>query len=492
MRHCAIALDNFTHKLYRAEAVRDLDRLAIAGGIPGYTLMRRAGRAAFDCLLEEFPDTKKLLVLCGAGNNAGDGYVVARLARQHGMTVQVISMIGLQSLKGDAKLACEHWQECGDVQAYDGSLPFDCDVIVDALLGTGVTRDVEGPWCEVIEAVNNSCLPVLAIDIPSGLHPDTGCILGCAIQADLTTTFIGMKKGLFTASGKACCGEVIFDDLGVDAGLYEQVSHDAQVLGYESAELPPRRDDSHKGDYGHVLIVGGNLGMPGATVLAARAALRSGAGLVSVVVHRSHVNAVVAACPEAMVYGSINGEIPPALLERASYISIGSGLGQDAWAQRLLYEALLSSRPMVLDADALNLLARQAHTSLIEESIITPHPGEAARLLKTTTKTVQGDRYAAATALQQKYGTVVVLKGSGTIIQSFAATAVCPFGNPAMATAGMGDVLNGIISAVAAGQHDLERGRCAEIAVCMHALAGDDAASRRQHILATDVIDCLP
>jgi ADP-dependent NAD(P)H-hydrate dehydratase / NAD(P)H-hydrate epimerase len=482
-------------ELYNAEAVRRLDRIAIDDfGIPGYTLMRRAGRAVFDVIRQRYPEGNNLLVLCGAGNNAGDGYVVARLAHQNGLPVRVASLVDPDRLTGDAAQACEHWLECGVVEIYDSALLAGADVVVDALLGTGLTRNVEGRWKQLIESLNASSLPVVAVDIPSGLNADTGAVSGVAVRAQITVTFIGLKQGLFTASGRACCGEVIFDALGLDDTVYQPVDSTAQLLSRSPQwRLPPRHHDSHKGRNGYALIVGGNEGTPGAVILAARAALRIGVGLVAVVCRPQHVNAVVAACPECMVHGSNNGEMPPMLLERADYIGIGCGLGQDAWAQRLLYDALHSALPLVLDADALNLLAKQGHTTLTDQCVITPHPGEAARLLGVGTAAVQHDRFSAARHLYDRYGALVVLKGSGTLIQANARPLVCYYGNPAMATAGMGDVLTGMITSIAAqfrNSAEISLERAVAAAVCCHGHAGDLASDGDDRgLMATDVID---
>jgi len=487
-------VNNLPTRLYSAEAVARLDQIAINDfGIPGYTLMRRAGRAVIDVVEQYYPDIQSVLVLCGAGNNAGDGYVVARLAHARGLDVRVVSMVDPHKLQGDAKQAWQQWQECGETVAYHDGIALDADIIIDALLGTGLSREVEGDWKKLIHEVNQSGIEVISVDIPSGLNADTGAISGAAIDARRTVSFIGLKKGMFTGSGKACSGEISFYDLGVPPQVYDSVESDAELLCSASQwSLPPRRHDTHKGKNGHVLIAGGNYGMPGAVILAARSALRSGAGLVSVVTRPDHINAVAAACPECMVHGSSNGEISADLLEKADYIAIGCGLGQDAWAQRLLYLALDSTIPLVVDADALNLLAARNFLSLTEECIITPHPGEAARCLGLRKGEIQLDRYRAVQLLKDKCNAYIVLKGSGTIIQHGGRPRVCAFGNPAMATAGMGDVLTGMIASLAAQQAvqggDLSRAVYA--AVCLHAMAADMAACGDDRgLLATDVIE---
>lgn len=480
-------MNTFPTKLYTPDAVATLDRLAIESGIPGFTLMRRAGQAVFDVLRENYPKASHLLVLCGAGNNAGDGYVVARLAQQQGLNVKVVSLIDPGDLKGDAKQAYLQWAELGAVTSADSGLVETADVVIDALLGTGISREVSDEWKRWIDAVNLAEKPVIAIDVPSGLDALTGEIKGAAIYADTTVTFIGLKTGLFTASGKACCGNIVFDALGVPETVYKGVKATAELLN--RPDLPARSHDSHKGLHGHVLIVGGNVGMPGAVILSAKAALRSGAGLVSVVTRMEHVSAVASACPEATVHGSVNGELPLTLSPKMSCIAIGPGLGQDAWAHRLLSESVKLEKPVVLDADALNLLTDRK-IELNSSHAITPHPGEAARLLSVSTADIQRDRYAAAHKLHELMAGTVVLKGSGTIVFDGEQLKVCPFGNPAMAIAGMGDVLTGVIASLVA--QGLEMNQAAAAGVYLHAMAGDKAAAGDDRgMLSSDVINQL-
>lgn len=478
--------------LYAPASVRRFDHKAIHDhGIPGYTLMRRAGKAVLDVLSQNYPQAKKILVLCGAGNNAGDGYVVARLAQQQGMVVKVISLCDPDDLQDDALLAYQQWKECAELSTKDEMLIKDTDVIIDALLGIGLKRDVERIWHRWIEVINDSGKTVISVDVPSGLDAQTGSIKGAAICADITVTFVALKVGLFTASGKACCGEVIFDSLHVPESVYETELPVAELLlSPENYRLPKRRHDSHKGLYGHALVIGGNDGMPGAVILAARATLRSGAAMVTVVTRLEHVAAVAAACPEVMVYGSEHGDLPKLSVEKISVVAIGPGLGRDTWAHRLLMQAIAFNRPMVLDADALNLIAEN-RLSITVPHIITPHPGEAARLLSSENiSDIQLDRLKAIKQLYDLMKGIVVLKGSGTLIYDGDQLAICPFGNPAMAAAGMGDVLTGIIAAFVAQGMSLRQ--AATAGVCVHARAGDLAAAGGMHgMMASDVIDMI-
>ncbi len=484
---------NLPVDLYTRNAVVAMDAAAIASGIPGYTLMRRAGAAVFAALQQRFDACSRLLVLCGAGNNAGDGYVIARLAWQAGWPVRVASLTEVEGLQGDAATACEHWLELGQVLDFETSLLHDCDVIVDALLGTGLAREVEGAWRQAIESVNASGKPVVAVDIPSGLDADSGVIHGAAIEADLTVSFIALKQGMFTASGRQCCGQVQFDDLGVPVSIIGLQSPSACLLDARVLQqLPRRRQDSHKGNFGHLLVVGGNHGMTGAVALAAKAALRSGAGRVSVVSRPEHVAIVTSVCPEAMVYASDNGQIDAALLAACTHVLIGPGLGFDAWAQRLLYQIVRTPQPALYDADALNLLAQAKKPSQEEcfpdnAVVITPHPGEAARLLQTGTASIQQQRFDAVTRCQLQSRAVAVLKGSGTLVHDGERIHVCDGGSAAMASAGMGDVLAGVIAALLA--QGLPPSLAACIGVYAHAWAAEQAAQGADRgLLASDVI----
>ena len=478
--------------LYTAALTRQLDQLAIHDfNIPGYDLMSRAGEAIFRLLQDQYSLSKRILVCCGAGNNAGDGYVVARLAQQAGFRVRVISMVDTTELKGDARTAYEHWKSLGrqlskcEPESFEG-----VDVIIDALLGTGLQRPVEGRWQACIELINGSARPVIAVDIPSGLNADTGSVMGIAVKAAMTLSFIGLKRGLFTHQAADYCGELFFDGLGVPRAVYNRVATNAYRLDYEnlSQQLKPRRANTHKGSYGHVLVIGGDYGMAGAVRLAAEAALRAGAGLVTVVTRAEHVAAIVTGRPELMVIASEHGAISSQLLEHASSILIGPGLGTDKWGQALLSRVLESRCPKVLDADALNLLGQQEAPG--QDWILTPHPGEAARLLGETTPVIQQSRFTAAEMLQALYGGVLVLKGAGTLVQTSHRVSVCPYGNPGLATAGSGDVLGGIIAALLAQGFDLAT--AAELGVVVHARAGDLAASHGERgLIASDLFDSI-
>ena len=479
--------------LYRAEQTRELDRRAIEEhGIPGATLMERAGQAAFDALRERWPRARRIAVLCGIGNNGGDGFVIARLARLAGLEVRLYQLGDAAKLKGDALKMADAWHGYGgESRPFDASALNDAEVIVDALFGTGLERPLEGEWRQAVEAMEATPAPVLAVDIPSGLHADRGVVLGAAAHAALTVTFIGLKPGLFTGSGPDFTGEVRFHDLGVPAAAYEGMTPAARRTEFSLLHdrLGPRPRDAHKGAFGHLLVIGGDHGMAGAARLAGEAALRTGAGLVSLATRPEHAAVTAAAVPELMCHG-VNGadDLEP-LLERATAIAIGPGLGRGEWAESLLAAALTSHHSLVVDADALNLLAGRSLQR--DDWILTPHPGEAARLLDSDAAGIQDDRLAAAAALAERFGGVTVLKGAGTLIQSVGRPpALCTGGNPGMAAGGMGDVLTGVIGALLAQGFDGPA--AAELGVALHAAAADRAAREGERgMTASDLIPQL-
>ncbi len=476
-------------KLYSAEAVCNLDSIAINEfKISGYELMKRAGKATFEHLQNAYPLAKQILVVCGGGNNAGDGYVVAKLAQLADLKVKVISQVGAEKLQGDAKTAWKDWHSLTHQSVkYSDALLQQTDVIVDALLGTGLQRDVDGEWAELIEAINQSGKPVIAVDIPSGLCADTGSVAGCAINASSTMTFIGLKKGLFTHLGVDHCGEIQFDNLSLPAGVYQRQPEQAELLDWQYLKqlIQPRHASAHKHQFGHVLILGGDKGMPGAIRMAAEAALRSGAGLVSVVSHPEHAAVVLAGRPELMFSACEDGHVPAELLSKASAIVIGPGLTDSVWSHNLMASALRSSAIKVVDAGALHLL--RAEDGPQDNWVLTPHAGEAAALLGESSAIIQASRFASAKLLQHQFGGTVILKGAGTLIQSAdEIILLCPYGNAGMASAGMGDVLSGVIASLIAQGYNMAL--ASQLAVCIHALAGDRAAEAGQSgLLASDL-----
>ncbi len=474
--------------LYAPADVRELDRRAIEDHrVPGYTLMSRAGRGAFEAIHGRWPD-RALVVVCGAGNNAGDGYVIARLALEAGIPAQVVYVVEPESLGGDAARAvADYLGRGGQAHAFENMLPGGDVVLVDALLGTGLDRDVGGRFAEAVAAINQHPAPVFAVDVPSGLNAETGQVMGVAVEAQMTATFVGMKTGLLTGRGPALCGEVVYDSLDVPPAVFDGVTVKARRITGTLLEraLPPRPRDAHKGLSGHVLVIGGGVGMPGAARLAGEAALRSGAGLVSVATRPEHVAAVAAGRPELMCRGVEGAPDLADLIGRATVIAVGPGLGQSDWSRAMLGTALATDLPLVVDADALNLLA--AEPTARGNWVLTPHPGEASRLLHRETASIQADRFAAVEEIAERYGAIAVLKGAGTLVAGGEGEiALCDAGNPGMAVAGMGDVLTGVIAGLIAQCGD--PWLAARCGVLVHARAGDAAAEAgARGMLASDL-----
>ena len=523
-------------KLYTAAQVRGLDNVAIHEfDIAGYELMCRAGKAVMAAVDSYFPKSRNWLVLCGPGNNGGDGYVVARLAAAKGCKVTVCSMIDPQRLSGDAAAAYKGWCEAGgqtllwpdhseqantaDLLALQ-SMPF--DLVIDALLGTGIERATEGSYKAAIEFINAQACPVVAVDIPSGLNADTGCSMGAAVRAQLSVSFVGKKRGMFTADGIDYCGAMVFDGLDIPAEAIDrlpEIQMQTQSKGnsrgqwvgqlmsadYLAEVLLPRLGNSHKGSYGEVVAVGGAKGMSGAILLTGEAALRSGAGKVRLATDPEHAAWINLCRPELMVTAIGSEADFSACLKSPQVLAVGPGLGHSDWADALLRACLASALPLVMDADALNWLAQQelvqqglarqetgSEQRLRSPAILTPHPAEAARLLGISTSEIQRDRVVHAQAIAEKFQATVVLKGSGSVIAgSDGRYAICPFGNPGMATAGSGDVLTGIIAALLAQRLNCYEAACA--GVLAHALAGDLAAARHGEMamLAGDITQQL-
>lgn len=489
--------------VFAPAGVRELDRIAIEEqGTPGYELMQRAARFAFEQVVERYPDRHSWRVYCGGGNNAGDGYVMARLAAAAGKAVTVVAVTPPEQLTGDAAQA---WQDFaaagGSAIGFAGAPPSAVDALcIDALLGTGLTRELDGDYRRAVEQINATGGAAVAVDIPSGLCAATGRVLGVAVRAAMTITFVGLKAGLYLGAGPDHTGRLSYSDLGIAAAALTRL----QQLGATqpelrpvlrrlvdidiSARLPERPRGGHKGQHGHVLVIGGNTGFAGAAQLAGTAALRAGAGLVSVATRAEHVAALVGARPELMVRGVAAAADLDDLLRRAGVVAVGPGLGQDAWAEELFDAALASELPLVVDADALNLLARQRRRC--DNWVLTPHPGEAARLLQCSAAEVQADRVAAVTQLQQRYGGVALLKGHGTLVQGAQGPPwLVTAGNPGMGTAGMGDVLTGIVAALLAQFPTSERGELAAVAGGVHGAAGDRAAGAGERgLLASDLL----
>jgi len=479
--------DELPRRFYSAAQARELDRRAIASGVDGYALMQRAAAAAWRELLRRWPRAQRVAIACGPGNNGGDGYEMARLARRAGLDARVFQ-VGPPPAKGEAAQARRAWLKEGGAVAEYRAQSLEADVVVDAVFGIGLARAPQGTAQAAILAINAAGAAgagVLSVDVPSGLDADRGVAPGDAVRAQLTATFIGAKLGLYTGAGPDLAGRVVLDTLGIDEELPAVEALQPSLL---AGLLPARARTAHKGDMGHVLLVGGEQGMAGAILLAGRAALRGGAGWVSIATRAAHAAALTAAQPELMCHGVEEPRALRGLLERASVLALGPGLGRSEWSREMFSHALEAPQPLVIDADGLNWLAENPQRR--EDWVLTPHPGEAARLLGSSTAAVQGDRPAAARELQRRYGGVAVLKGAGTLVAG-RELALCPHGNPGMAVGGMGDVLCGLIAALLA--QGLGPEAAARAGVLVHALAGDRAATRGERgLIPGDLLAELP
>ncbi|MFM2614717.1 NAD(P)H-hydrate dehydratase [Vibrio campbellii] len=499
---------NLALKLYTAEQVRNGEVIAAQmAGVSMYSLMQRAGMAVYERFLHLYPKARTVLVVCGKGNNGGDGYVFATLAKQAQLNVRVFQLGDTTSLKGDALRAFEDWQSVdGENSSWDDwhTALLEADVIIDAMLGTGLSGEVRHEYRRYIDQVNQIHCPVISIDIPSGLSADTGAVLGEAIQADHTVTFIGVKQGLCTGQARDYVGELHFSGLGVNVE-FESIEEES-ALGIDHLIirrlLPERKATAHKGNNGKLLCIGGNQGMSGAIRLCASAAVRTGAGLTAALTHPSSLLPLQVGSLEVMSQAITFDELKEQdneLIKRtrwADALAFGPGFGEDEWAHQAYQLLSQQYKPKVVDADGLNILAMLNHRNDVvvlrdEQRVMTPHPGEAARLLNVSTKEIEQDRFAAARQLHERYGGVVVLKGAGTLIYDGVRMYVCLAGNPGMASGGMGDVLSGVIAALLA--KGLPIAVAARLGVMLHSHAADINVQQKGEIglLASDVIESL-
>ncbi|WP_375055832.1 NAD(P)H-hydrate dehydratase [Zobellella sp. DQSA1] len=479
---------SLTQSLWDSEQIREGERQAAASaGIALYELMSRAGLAVFELARRQWPQARHWWVFTGGGNNGGDGYVVARLARSAGIRVQLVQLGDADALAGDAALARDHYRADGGAIESLGALQGRPDLVIDALLGTGLKGEVREAVRQHIRRINDTGAPVLSVDLPSGLCADTGRLLGETVRASLTLSFVGLKPGLLTGRGPDVCGRVCLADLGIQPRL-QQVPV-ARLLHWEQERraLPTRRQGAHKGEAGRLLIAGGNEGMNGAVRLAGEAALRCATGLVRIVSHPAHAQLLNLHRPELMT-----AAFPEfSHWDWGDALVLGPGLGRDPWAEALFDAAMDSGLPMVIDADALYFLAgNKVRLPAVRPWVLTPHPGEAAVLLECSLADVEADRMAAVRTIQRQYGGVVVLKGAGSLIANEHHVSLCHYGNPGMASGGMGDLLSGIIGAFMA--QGVSPALAAPLAVCLHGLAGDRAAAEGMlGLLASDLLSPL-
>ena len=496
-------------KLYTASETRKIDNLAIKEkGISGYSLMQMAAEFTLDVILREFSPVEELIIFCSKGKNSGDGFLLGSFAKEFGLEVTIVMSNTSNVIKGVSRKAFEEMKDSKvkiiSTKSVEKLKVSNKAVIVDALIGTGLKGNLKKNIKESILALNKLGvkLPVLSLDIPSGVNPDTGDADDIAVYADITATFVAQKRGCFTSVGKKFSGEIIYSDLEIPKNLFSKITSTSYVVDYEDSisKVVYREQDAHKGHFGNVVIVGGDRGLGGAGLLSSRAAVYSGAGLTSLVTRPEHVSASLVSCPEVMVKGVDSGQDLEEHLVKPDVIAIGPGLGQSAWSeqmiQRVFWEAEKRDVSVIMDADALNLLTKlKLSSNLPKRLILTPHPGEAARLLNTSVAVIESNRFSAAAKIQKKFNATVVLKGSGTVICHKSGGTqkwgICDSGNPGMATGGMGDVLTGIIAGLLAQGLTLKE--AAEAGVDLHAKAADQASLEfgEAGLTSSDVINEL-
>lgn len=483
----------FINSLYRVEQVQQGEQKAAeACSMTMTQLMSAAGKAVFRQLQASFPAPARIAVCCGEGNNGGDGYIVARLAQKAGYQVQVFALKSNTELpepiESDAHKARAAWRdEGGSEKPLLDCSPESFDVLVDALFGVGLNRALEGDPVTWVQRVNDSATPVVSVDVPSGLNADTGHLPGVAVHAHMTVCLVALKRGLLTGKAQEHTGELKLEDLGIGSTFKQQNEADwfRVSAGQVGSWLAPRSRCTHKGEQGHVLIVGGQPGMSGAVILAMQSALRAGAGKVSVACHPEVQTIVAAAQPEAMVHGINETKALEPLLGETSAVALGPGLGQSAWSQDIFSQVMKTDVLKVIDADGLNLLASNPVRS--PKLLLTPHPGEAARLLQITTGEIASDRFAAATRLCEKYDAQILLKGAGSLLVTDRGRCLIDRGSPAMASGGMGDLLSGLIVGLLAQR--MAPAQALIAAALWHAVAGEEAGkSGERGTLASDLL----
>ena len=509
-------------RILTAEQMREADRLTIEAGIPGLILMENAASRVAEALLEQIPDLRgeRIVILCGKGNNGGDGLAIARqlLVRGLAVDVEVVLAAAPAELKGDAaanlrmlEAAGDGYRVCADSDGWRGvrDLALQSTVLIDALLGTGLSGPARGLPAEILDDVNAHCPHArkIAVDIPSGLSSEGEPAEGAVFDAELTVTFTAPKPNQILLPGAERCGRLVIGGIGTSRAILESIPGDRLYL-IENADIEPfarpRPTDSHKGGYGHVRLIAGSSSKPGAAILAGTAALRSGAGLATVITAKGAAPAIVGRTPELMTIharelpdGSLRPEaFDPSWLEGADVVAIGPGLGVLPENQELVRKVVSETeQPLVVDADGLTALAGwKEWIRRTKTLILTPHPGEMARLTGLSTRQVQADRVEVARKLAAERGAIVILKGARTLVAApDGRVAVNPTGTPAMATAGSGDVLTGLLAGLLAQHPDIEPFQVAAAAVWLHGKAGELAAEQRGEaaMLAGDMLEAL-
>jgi hydroxyethylthiazole kinase-like uncharacterized protein yjeF len=455
-------------------------------------LMRRAAQAAFDSIVYHYPLAQTFGIFCGSGSNGADGLYFAAIAALAGKVVYCYVVADIEKLNEKQKKAYLSAQEAGVIFAKaDQIIGEDTDIVIDALLGLGCKGELSLEIATIVDLINHSKKAVCALDIPTGLNPNTGGIAEHCVSADLTISFIAPKIGCYMFKGPNVCGKLITHHLGIDPKIIDEQKPVATLLSErmirESLSKHPK--NSHQRDVGHVLVIGGDYGMGGAVRIAAEAAMRAGALSVTVATRPEHLNVITGARPEIMCFEVRTGEDLKPLIENAQVIVLGPGLGRSDWSRSLFDTVIASDKPKIMDGDALIFLSENPVKR--NDWILTPHPGEASELLKHSCPDIQNFRLESVKEMQMIYGGVVVLKGRGSLVNDGKEIHLCHAGNPGMATAGMSDILSGVIGGLVA--QGLPLSQSAGVGVLVHARSADMAVQEagERGILATDLLPYL-
>lgn len=479
-------------------------QLAIDLDLSLFELMTRAGHQSFIIIEQCYPELEEVLVVCGKGNNGGDGFIFAIKALEKGIKVNVLSTVLPEQLKGEAKQA---YQALVASNNENPQLSLVCSnnladitlnitnfkgqLIIDGLFGIGLNRPLSSEYLKLIEAINCHVAEVVSLDIPSGLNATTGTVNQLAVVANTTVTFIVAKQGLLTGQGPVHIGTLYLADLSIGIDFIQSLTPNVFVQSVNDLPLLTYRHASmHKGSIGLALMIGGNEGMPGAIKLASEGALRSGAALVAVCCHYQNQAMVFNNRPELMLAPSqVSSLADSSFLDKAKVILIGPGLGMNDWAYELFLCAIKQPKPIVVDADALRILSHKP--TYKDNWVLTPHPGEAASLLNTDIATIEQDRFSAVLAIAKKYGGICVLKGAGSLISDGESVWINQTGNSGMASGGMGDVLSGIIAALILQSPSLLD--AVRLAVSIHGQAADVIVAQAgpRGLLASDLFEPL-
>ena len=497
-------------KIAGRKIVRDIDDTTINKyGIPGLVLMENAGRAVSNVIINNYPTAEKIAVFCGSGNNGGDGFVIARHLLSAGKDVTTYILRNPSEYRGDAKTNLEALRNISrNVKKISGSFSGykKSDLIVDAIFGTGIDREIKGPVKKIISKINSLRAPKISVDIPSGLDSDSGQPLGVAVKAEATVTFIVPKTGLVIYPGIDYTGNLFIADITTPKELEKNIKSELLTFKTCKSFLKTRSSDTHKGTYGHTLIIAGSNGKTGAAALCAHSAVRSGSGLVTIVGPKSVIKSIEEKIVEPMSEGipdGGNGYLGPESLEDAfrilnskTSLAIGPGISTTQGTEKFLLELLKKVKiPVVADADAINIIAKNKNIlkKLKVPLVLTPHPGEMARLVDSTTKEVQQDRIRTAVDFAVNYGCIIVLKGARSVIAAPDGRAfINPTGNPGMSSGGMGDVLAGVIAGLISQKYSALEASL--LGTFSHGLSGDIVTGEigRSGITATDVANSIP